>query len=121
MYQQAHPQRVYVYEGEEENEDGELYYAPAPRQDPYAVVRRPAQPNSMFFRVPNTNTDVILTVKEVDLRLVRYTLARPRPLLSAWASSPSLLAGLAQLRRIFMRLVTVDILLLEITRSTGTG
>ena len=30
VYQQAHPQYVYVYDGEEEYEDGELYYAPAP-------------------------------------------------------------------------------------------
>ena len=78
MYQQAHPQYVYIYEGDEEYEDGELYYAPAPPQDPNALVRRPAQPKSMSFRVPNTNTDVTITVKEVAPPPVRYTLARPR-------------------------------------------
>ena len=78
VYQQAHPQYVYIYEGDEEYEDGELYYAPAPPQDPNALVRRPAQPKSMSFRVPNTNTDVTITVKEVAPPPVRYTLARPR-------------------------------------------
>jgi hypothetical protein len=79
VYQQAHPQYVYVYEGEEEYEDGELYYSPAPPQDPPALVRRPAQPKSTSFRIPNTNTDVTITVKEAAPPPVRYTLARPRP------------------------------------------
>ena len=79
VYQQAHPQYVYVYEGEEEYEDGELYYAPAPPLDSHAVVRRPTQPKSMSFRVPNTHTDVTITVKEAAPPPVRYSLARPRP------------------------------------------
>jgi hypothetical protein len=77
--QQAHPQYVYVYEGEDEYEEGELYYAPAPPQDSHTLVRRPAQPKAMSFRVPNTNTDVTITVKEAAPPPVRYTLARPRP------------------------------------------
>ena len=79
VYQQAHPQYVYVYEGEEECEGGELCYAPAPPRHPYAVARRPAQPKSMSFRVPNTNTDVTITIKESAPPPVRYTLARTRP------------------------------------------
>ena len=79
MNQQAHPQYVYVHEGEEEYEEGELYYAPAPPQGPYALFRRPLQPKSMSSRVPNTSTDVTITVKEVAPPPVRHTLARPRP------------------------------------------
>ena len=78
-HQQAPPQYVFVYEGEEEYEDGELYYTPAPPQDSHALVRRPAQPKAMSFRVPNTNTDVTITVQEAAPPPVRYTLARPRP------------------------------------------
>ena len=57
--------------------NGELYYAPAPPQDLYAVVPRPAQPRSMSFRVPNTNADVTTTVKEGFS--ARSLHPRPRP------------------------------------------
>ena len=89
QYKQVHPQYVYVYDGEEEYEDGELYYAPAP---PPALARRPAPPNTqpMSFHVPNTNADVTITLTEaaslpLPLRPrphrppIRCTLARPTP------------------------------------------
>ena len=78
VYQQAYPQYIYAYEGEEECEDGELYCSPAPPQDPYSLVRHPAQPKSTSFRVPNTNTDVTITVKKSAPPPVRYTLPCPR-------------------------------------------
>ena len=77
--QQAYPQYAYVYEGEEECEDGEVYYAPAPPQDSHALVRQPAPPKWVSFRVPNTNSDITITVKEAAPPPVRYASARPRP------------------------------------------
>ena len=83
VYQQAHPQYVYVYEGEEEYEDGELCYTPAPPQDAHTHTRRPApaQPKAVSFRVPNTNTDVTITLNQAapPPPRVRYALPRPRP------------------------------------------
>jgi len=87
VYQQAHPQYVYVYDGEEEYEDGEFYYTPAPPPDAPTLVRRlapppaPAAPKSMSFRVPNTTTDVTITLNEAapPPPPLRHARARPRP------------------------------------------
>jgi hypothetical protein len=80
VYQPVHPQYLYVYEGDEEYDDSagvsDLYYAPP--QASQVLVRRPAQPKSVSFRVPNSNTDVTITLNEAGPPPVRYTFARPR-------------------------------------------
>ena len=57
VYQQAPPQYIYVYEGEEEYEDGELYYTPAPSQDatrPAIPIRR-ERSNECQLKTKHTN------------------------------------------------------------------
>jgi len=107
VYQQGHPLYVYVYDKEENYGDGELYCTPAPR--------RPAQPESVS-PIP-TPTLPSLSRRSLLRPFATPSLVQSR-LLSAWLSFPSLLAGLAHLRRIFMRWVTMYILLLEMTSST---
>ena len=45
----------------------------------HTLIRRPVEPISMPFHVPNTSTDATITVKEIAPPPVRYTLARSRP------------------------------------------
>lgn len=57
----------------------------------------------MSFRIVNTNIEVTIIVKKSAPPPIGYTLAPSGRLLSVYFTFTDLLAGPAQLRRVFMR------------------
>ena len=106
QYQQVHPRYVYVYDGEEEHEDGELYYAP-----PHPGPRSPDVPRSAFPTLtPMSPSRSRRPPRSVPVPLARL-LAPPSPVRrprSASCSFPSPPSPARRVRTAASRIYEVD-------------